>query len=78
MTAKSDNGNVQRPTVTARLVVAWLFHKDPYISDSQINKELAKLHLPHDRLTRKDGSHYRLLWKAKRLPPAPDEDPRTW
>jgi len=69
---------VIRPRITARLVASWLFDRDPYITDAELNRILAGLDLPHDRFVRKDGSHYRRLWRDGRLPPAPETDPRTW
>lgn len=67
-----------KPRITARLVAAWMFHRDPYLSDADLNRALAEIDMPHDRFVRKDGSHYRRLWKQGRLPPPPDTDPRTW
>lgn len=67
-----------RPRITRRLVAAWLFHKDPYISDKELNEALRDIEAPHDRFLRKDGSHYRNLHTRGRLPPVPDSDPRKW
>jgi len=64
--------------VTRRLVAAWLLEMDPYITDERLNRELQALNLPNDKFVRKDGSHYRRLWKRGRLPPCPESDPRKW
>lgn len=64
--------------LTRRVLAAWLLTTDPYITDQTLNAELHKLDAPNDRFVRKDGSHYRKLFRAGRLPPCPEYDPREW
>ena len=55
------------PKVTLRQVAIWLFTKEPHLTDEQLNAELDRADVPHDKFTRKDASHYRTLWKQGRL-----------
>ena len=62
---------------TRRLLAAWLFHKDPWISDVEVNRAFEALDTSGDRSRPKDASHFRKLWRQGRLE-VPESDPRTW
>lgn len=64
--------------VSRRLLVSWLWGKDPTLTDAQVNRALEALTAEEDRHALRDASYYRRLWRRGMLPPPPPTDPRSW
>lgn len=58
---------------TPRLLAAWIFENEPWITDDQLDK-LLRRYFPGDNL--RPGAHYRILWQRGKMLCAPFEDPR--
>ena len=63
----------QQQQPTPRLLAAWLFENEPWVTDDQLDA-LLRRYFPNDHV--RAGAHYRILWQRGKMMCVPIEDPR--